>query len=398
MLLVMKADTNSLQLYSNCCSVLDCSLILCYNSVNTNEEESAMPPRNHAKWLAKPRVQSISSTAYNNQEIFELEQEHIFAKVWVPMCHTSEMRNKGDYRTTCIAGRRVIAINVDGTQIQAYYNTNDIDYRRPSGTITYDGWATTETPLHCEVKHGGMVWVTLDPNPSQSVEEWTAGAFDCIADAIDTEELEVFHYHKAVIPTNYKLWHDTNSEFYHDFMHYFNRVTGFNDEYFARKNVPFDNGHVNVSSFTVNYTEFDKQGDRGELSFPNLPPNQWYMVDLFPGFNFNLRGSAYRSDSVTPLGPNSVLIEFRGYGLLKDTPEERQTRIRHHNTIWGPFGRNLHEDLIGVTGQGTTMRVGTENRHILHGRQENGTIHDEVGMRHYYTEWGKYLDLDPYTG
>ena len=354
-----------------------------------------MPPRNHKNWLAQPKVQSISSRCYNNQVIFDMEIEQIFSKVWIPMCHISEMRNKGDFRTTQIANKRVIAINVDGNNVQAYYNTNDIDIRKPSGTYTWD-FATTEKPLHCEVKHGGMIWVTLDPNPTKSVEEWTAGAFDCIADAIDTEELEVFHYHKAVIPTNYKLWHDTNSEFYHDFMHYFNRVTGFNDEYFARKNIAFDNGHVNVSSFTVNYTEFDKEGDRGELSFPNLPPNQWYMVDLFPGFNFNLRGSAYRSDAVTPLGPNSVLIEFRGYGLKKDTPEERQTRIKHHNTIWGPFGRNLHEDLIGVTGQGVTMRVGTEDRHILHGRHENRTIHDEVGMRHYYTEWGKYIDMDPY--
>ena len=239
-----------------------------------------------------------------------------------------------------------------------------------------------------------MVWVTLDPNPTQSVEEWTCGAFDCIADAIDTEELEVFHYHKAIIDTNYKLWHDTNSEFYHDFMHYFNRVSGFNDEYFARKNIPFDNGHVNVSSFTVNYEEYDGFEDRGELSFPNLPPNQWYMVDLFPGYNFNLRGSAYRSDIVTPLGPNKVLIEFRGYGLRKDTKEERQTRIKHHNSIWGPFGRNLHEDLIGVAGQGTTMREGTEPRNILHGRHENSTIHDEVGMRHYYAEWSKWMQVD----
>jgi len=239
-----------------------------------------------------------------------------------------------------------------------------------------------------------MVWVTLNQDNPQTVDQWTGGAFDCIADAIDTEEMEVFHYHKAVIDTNYKLWHDTNSEFYHDFMHYFNRVSGFNDEYFARKNIPFDNGHVNVSSFTVNYEEYDGFEDRGELSFPNLPPNQWYMVDLFPGFNFNLRGSAYRSDSVTPLGPNKVLIEFRGYGLKKDTPEERQTRIKHHNSIWGPFGRNLHEDLIGVSGQGTTMRTGTEPRNILHGRHENGTIHDEVGMRHYYAEWSKWMGVE----
>ena len=58
---------------------------------------------------------------------------------------------------------------------------------------------------------------------------------------------------------------------------------------FARKNIPFDNGHVNVSSFTVNYEEYDGFDDEG-ASFPNLPPNQWYMADLFPGFNFNPRG------------------------------------------------------------------------------------------------------------
>ena len=349
-----------------------------------------MPPRNHRNWLKEPNVEYISSECYNNQDIHDQEQEQIFSKVWIPMCHKSELPNELDYRTTQIAGVNVIAYNT-GKGFKAYRNYGSW---APAGTLGAP-IVTVEPQLHLEVKHGGMIWVTLNPDPDQTVEQWTAGAFDCIADAIDTEELEVFHYHKAIIPTYYKLWHDTNSEFYHDFMHYFNRVTGFNDEYFARKNIAFDNGHVNVSYFTVNYTEFDKDGDRGELSFPNLPPNQWYMVDLFPGFNFNLRGSAYRSDSVTPLGPNKVLIEFRGYGLKNDTKEERLTRIRHHNTIWGPFGRNLHEDLLGVTGQGASMAPGTERRNILHGRHENSTIHDEVGMRHYYAEWGKYLDVNP---
>ena len=352
-----------------------------------------MPPRNHKSWLSVPPVEAVSSEIYSSQKIYEQEIKNIFAKVWVPVIHKSEIRNEGDYRTSQIAFQNIIIVNA-GDRVKAY-RLYDSQYR-VSGTLEAP-IVTSEPELYCEVKHGGMVWVTLDPNPKMNVEEWTAGAFDCIAGAIDTEELEVFHYHKAVIPTNYKLWHDTNSEFYHDFMHYFNRVTGFNDEYFARKNIAFDNGHVNVSSFTVNYTEFDKEGDRGELSFPNLPPNQWYMVDLFPGFNFNLRGSAYRSDSVTPLGPNSVLIEFRGYGLLNDTADERKQRIDHHNTIWGPFGRNLHEDLLGVTGQGVSMAPGTERRNILHGRHENSTIHDEVGMRHYYSEWGKYLDIDPYN-
>ena len=57
--------------------------------------------------------------------------------------------------------------------------------------------------------------------------------------------LEVFHYHKAIVNTNYKLWHDTNSEFYHDYLHYFNRVTGMlQPGYFERKYTGYPNGHA----------------------------------------------------------------------------------------------------------------------------------------------------------
>ena len=218
-----------------------------------------MPPRNHNNWTKTPKVEYISSECYNNHEIYLREQEDIFSKVWVPMCHISEMYNAGDFRTTQIAGQRVVAWNT-GNVVKAYLGENIYSV---AGNMTSN--ETVGKELHCEVYHGGMVWVTLDSNPTQSVDEWTAGSFDCIADAIDTEEMEVFHYHKAVIDTNYKLWHDTNSEFYHDFMHYFNRVSGFNDEYFARKNIPFENGHVNVISFTVNYEEYDGFEDRGDL-------------------------------------------------------------------------------------------------------------------------------------
>jgi methanesulfonate monooxygenase large subunit len=101
-------------------------------------------------------------------------------------------------------------------------------------------------------------------------------------------------------------------------------------------------------------------------------------------------------DTVTPLGPNKVAIEYRGLGLKSDTPEQRAERIRDHNTIWGPFGRNLHEDLLGVSGQGRAMREGTGSRWVLHGREENFTIHDEVGMRHYYAEWSKRMGRKSY--
>ena len=145
-----------------------------------------MPPRNHKNWIKTPNVEYISSECYNNAEIFAQEQKQIFSKVWVPMCHISEMYNEGNFRTSQIAGVNIIAVNTkDG--IKAYRNYG---FNSPSGTVAAP-IVTVEPQLYCEVKHGGMVWVTLDPNPTMSVDEWTAGAFDCISDAIDTEDISV---------------------------------------------------------------------------------------------------------------------------------------------------------------------------------------------------------------
>ena len=90
-----------------------------------------MPPRNHKNWLAEPLVESVSSEIYSSQKIFEEEIESIFSKVWVPVCHKSEMSNAGNFRTTQIAGVNVIAVN-SGDAIKSYLNPGK--FTTPSGT------------------------------------------------------------------------------------------------------------------------------------------------------------------------------------------------------------------------------------------------------------------------
>ena len=124
-----------------------------------------MPPRNHKNWIKTPNVEYISSECYNNKDIFEQEQEQIFSKVWIPMCHISEMYEKGNYRTTQIAGHNVIAYNTGELGARAFINNGP---QMPSGKLWNDD--TFGRELHCEIKHGGMVLVTLDPNPTQSVD------------------------------------------------------------------------------------------------------------------------------------------------------------------------------------------------------------------------------------
>ena len=91
------------------------------------------------------------------------------------------------------------------------------------------------------------------------------------------------------------------------------------------------------------------------------------------------------------ISENEVLIELRGLGLKSDTAEEREQRISDHDTIWGPFGRNLHEDLLVVQQQKVAMQPGSGSKFLLMAREENETIHDEIGLRSYYAEWARRM-------
>ena len=244
----------------------------------------------------------------------------------------------------------------------------------------------------------GSVWVNLsDEGPSLS--EFLGGCLDILGPSL-TEPLEVFHFQKVRLRTNYKLWHDTNSEFYHDFIHYFNRVTGMQQPgYFDRKYALFPNGHASVGSMEVKYDRYE--GGQERIGWPALGNGGWLLVDIFPGITFNLRTSVLRIDTAIPISPNEVVIELRGLGLARDTAAERALRVRDHNAIWGPFGRNLHEDFLAVTGQGKALGEDVaEPGWLLHGREEEMTIHDEAGMRHFYAEWSRRMgrsSADPFA-
>jgi methanesulfonate monooxygenase large subunit len=140
----------------------------------------------------------------------------------------------------------------------------------------------------------------------------------------------------------------------------------------------------------VKYDAYKGSG-RSELGWPNLPPKGWKLIDLFPCITFNLRTSVLRIDSYIPLAPDHVILEFRILGLQSDTAAIRRQREKDAAVIWSPFGRNLHEDLLASSGQGIAMAHGAEPMYVLQAREEDLTIHDEIGMRHYLAEWSRRM-------
>jgi methanesulfonate monooxygenase large subunit len=392
-------------------------------------------PRTAVDWEKRPPLPTthyVHAAIYEDPQIFREEQDKIWGHAWYLACHESEVPEPNSYRTYAHpAGKNLIIARGEDGKVRTFYNVcphrgNTLVYA-PAGrgkhiSCIFHSWSfntkgecieiTREKQgygdrlnrkdyglreVKTEVGFGGFVYVNLDDNAGP-LAEFIGHALDGMLKCIEAEPMEVFSYYRAAVKTNFKFWHDTNSEFYHDYMHYHNRQTSMLlPSYWEREYVPFPNGHAQVGDQVVKYEAYE--GFKGrKLSFPGLEQNGWKMVDLFPGFTYNLRGSALRIDTVLPLAPDRTIIEYRGLGLKRDTPEERRQRINDYNTIWGPFGRNLHEDLMGVTGQGRA--IGRGQTWILHGREEQHKIHDEVGMRHYYKEWSRRLGRqasDPYA-
>ena len=227
--------------------------------------------RTASKWEQKPpfpETHYVDSLVYTDEGIFEEEKEKIFAKTWMMACHESEVPDPNDYRTYHHpAGVNLIVVRGEDEEIRSFYNVcphrgNTILYdpsgnakrmtcifhawsfdyrgncvglpREKAGYCSENGCSITRDDLglreiKTQVAYGGFVYVNLD-DACGPLEDHIGHALDSIIEEIDTEPLEVFAYHRAVINTNYKLWHDTNSEFYHDYLHVHNRLTSMKQE------------------------------------------------------------------------------------------------------------------------------------------------------------------------
>jgi len=395
--------------------------------------------RTSAEWLSRPQLPAThyaDPAIYNDPRLFEEEKQKIFRRVWWLASHESELPAAGDFRIYHHPGdAELLMVRGDDGRIRTFYNVcphrGNLLVYTPTGNAKrlaciFHQWAfnvrgdcidiprgkpgyqerlckeqVSLKEVRTEVGFGGFVWVNLDDHAPPLAHEIGA-ALDYMLPELEAEPLETFWYYQARLKTNYKLIHDTNSEFYHDYLHIYNRLTGMlnpDTGYFQRKYTAFPGGHASVGSMNVSYDSYKSTG-RSELGWPSLPPKGWKLVDLFPCITFNLRTSVLRIDTYIPHGPDDVTLEFRALGLKSDSAGERRQREKDAAVIWSPFGRNLHEDLLASSGQGLAMAKGSESMYVLQAREEDCTIHDEVGMRHYLAEWSRRMgrsSADPYA-
>lgn len=370
-----------------------------------------------------PPSHYIDNGIYLSEDILQQERSKIFGKVWAFLVHESEIPEPGDYVTTNLGGTPLVVVrDVEGV-IRTFLNVcphrGATLVNSPAGksrgfTCLFHQWSF-DTTGKCravpnpegfndvnlstgdfalrEFRTGqklGLIFTTLDDDAGP-LEEYLGDIFANVEDVMAPYALEVFHFHRIVIPTNWKLWAATNVELYHVWLHSLNRATSLKaPHWMERKPLSYPNGHLAFEPVKLAYDK-GKLGSR-DLTLPGLAPNEARLVHVFPDLLVNIRSSSIRLDRLTPLSAGEVMVECRGLGIKGESEVDRNRRISEHNEFWGPFGRNLPEDALAAVFQMRAIRNGNQP-HALCAREPGTTpaLSDEP-LRHFYRKWSELME------
>jgi phenylpropionate dioxygenase-like ring-hydroxylating dioxygenase large terminal subunit len=379
-----------------------------------------------------PETHYLDNRIFTDDDIFADEMRCIFAATWLFVCHEGEIAGVGDYRATSAGGKPIVIVRGADDVVRAFYNvcrhrgapvvrddagtatgfqcfyhlwTYGLDGRctgiaKPEGYVRVglDKDKLALVAVRCEIL-AGLVFVSLDA-AAGPLEDYLGDIMAPLMAPLATVKLDVFHFHKGEVATNWKLWQDNNSERYHALLHAINRktmpwVTGRTSPMKLRL---FDNGHSGYWSdgeATVDYAAGGYAGVTGG-PLPGMRADEMRVINLFPDTMINIRSNVIRIDRMVPLAPGRTLVEWRGLGAVADSDDMRAEQLRHHNMFWGPAGRNLPEDLIAVEAQWAGMSADVVRYSIL-AREEDLNPTDDANVRAYYREWGRRMGRRPHA-
>lgn len=372
-----------------------------------------------------PQTHYVSDLLYTDQQVFDDEMKLIMGRVWRLVCHESELANKYDYRTFDHVGVPLLMVRGDDNKIRSFVNVcshrgaklvNEVSGNARFLTCFYHHWrydsagrcvsiprprayeGTSVTPNECGLREirtenkYGLIFINLDDN-CVPLDDFLAGSLEFMKPALTEVELEVFHFHRTVVPGNWKDWQATNMDPYHEFMHSRLRQTNvMSDEGMDGRLITlFPNGHSNFAGMVAKYDKSKATQSRDvSKCLPGVHPSAFQSVPLFPNGLVATRGTVMRIDITWPLSPLSTLVEWRGLGVKGDTPEERMMRVNHHNEFWGPCSPNQPEDGYAVEALGRAFGAGGGRPQII-AREENLRGQDDGCMRSFFSGWSQYM-------
>lgn len=356
-------------------------------------------------------LQPASPALFSDDQLFREEQNKLFSRCWLPACHESEIPNAYDYSTfKHPAGPYLFVIRGKDRQLRSFHNLCprhgvsllpgpsgnarriacgglleagdrhcvDLDHALNAASKAHDEIGLRE--VRSSVAYGGFVWVNLDYD-GPSLKDDIGGAMHVLEPYLN-RPLKVFLHERLNLNTNYRVWRQTNGEFYLGHLYHSDRIRRmFQPAYCNLHYTAYPNGHGSIGS---TQTEHVAPGLKRRF-WPGLAPAAWILVDLFPGVTYSLRSSFLRVETVMPVKAGQAVVEVRGLTLKRDTAAQRTARILSHNRVWGDLAPNARTTFREIADQ----RHGAWRDDRLQARGESAP--HLAGMEHFYAEWDRRM-------
>lgn len=338
--------------------------------------------------------------SFTNEELFDLEMEHIFENNWVYLAHESQIPNINDYYTTNI-GRQSVVITKDkqgdlnalinscthkGAQLCRYKKGNKSTF-----TCPFHGWTFNNAgkllkvkdsrtggypeQFNCEGSHDlvkvakfesykGFLFGSINPDVLPLVEY--LGDSKVIIDHIvdqAPEGLEVLNGSSSyVYGGNWKLQMENGADGYHVSSVHWNYAATMGRRDYEKEGTKavdannwsksvagvygFDNGHILLWTNKLNpeVSPIFQQKDRLVTEFgeekAGFMVNMTRNLGLYPNV-FLMDQFSTQIRVIKPISVNSTEVTIYCFAPKGESAEERAIRIRQY------------EDFFNVTGMGT---------------------------------------------
>ncbi len=192
-----------------------------------------------------PAFHDIPTSRHISQEFHDLEQEHLWPRVWVMAGRAEDIPEPGDYFQFKDLGVPLIVVRGTDGQVRCFYNTcqhrgapvvreergSNRRLRCQYHSWTYEvdegklvavpderdfvdlDWEQRCLPrVSCDVFEG-FIFVNRDPD-AQPVREWIGGAAEMFA-PFGSEDLREVYRESVIVPCNWKVTAEAFLEVYH---------------------------------------------------------------------------------------------------------------------------------------------------------------------------------------
>ena len=343
-------------------------------------------------------AQTLDASWYLDPQVFEREQDAIFARTWQAVARTDELTKPGDYLTSEAAGEPIVLTRDQTGKLRAYYNV--CPHRagvvargkgnRKSFQCLYHGWTFNhdgqllrapgmeETPsfepscfsLH-EIRTetwGPYVFINLDDDAPALAAMW-GDEFTRVS-GIRWDGWTLVERCEYLINCNWKVYLDNYAEGYHVPMAHpgLNREMNL-DEYYVDTYRFFSIQWVPVKPAN--------QGNSNKRRYVNpLPEDKIRYHVMFPNFMIDEYPDNLSVNIVRPQGHDKTLLTFEWYFKHDIDQAGMETMVKFADEV-------QYEDIeiCEYVQQGLKSR--SYNRGRFSARHENGVHHFQSLVHEY---------------